>query len=71
MFRKKVINDIKALKNNPQSIGGSSSTTSNRTTNISQTIIVQGGTGTRAKEQQAGQNIANHTRVAIQKGGAK
>ena len=70
-FRKKVINDIKALKNNPQSIGGSSSTTSNRTTNISQTIIVQGGTGTRAKEQQAGQNIANHTRVAIQKGGAK
>ena len=70
-FRKKVINDIKALKNNPQSIGGSSSTTSNKTVNISQTITVQGGTGTRAKEKQAGQNIADHTRVAIQKGGAK
>jgi hypothetical protein len=58
-------------KNNPQSSGMSSSTTSNKTTNISQTIMVQGGTGTPAQQKQAGQNIANHTRVALQKGGVK
>ena len=58
-------------KNNPQSSGMSSSTTSNKTTNISQTIMVQGGTGTPAQQKQAGQNIANHTRIALQKGGVK
>lgn len=71
-YKQKALNDIRLLsKNNPQSIGASSSTTSNKTTNISQTIMVQGGTGTPAQQKQAGQNIANHTRVALQKGGVK
>jgi len=46
----------------PKQLGGGS------VTNISQKITVQGGTGTPAQQKQAGQNIANHARVAIQKG---
>lgn len=51
-FKKKAINDIKALsKNNPQSIGGSSSTTSNRNTTNNVTVTVNGGAGTPAQVQ--------------------